>query len=56
MPTPPSILPDNEDARLDAVRRYDILDTAPDAALDRIAALAAQLFQAPMAGISFWGT
>jgi two-component sensor histidine kinase len=48
----PSISPDNEEARLEAVQRYDVLDTPPDEPLDRIAALAARLFQAPVAGIS----
>lgn len=52
MPISPSILPDNEDARLDAVRRYDILDTPPEPSLDRLVATAARLFRAPMAGLS----
>ena len=41
-----------DSARLEAVRRYDILDTAPDDALDRITALAARLFGAPIAIVS----
>lgn len=41
-----------ESARLGTVRRYDILDTPPDAALDRITALAARLFGAPIAIVS----
>ncbi|MDQ3066719.1 MAG: GAF domain-containing protein [Actinomycetota bacterium] len=45
-------IPDNEDARLDAVRRYDILDTPPDGAFDRITALAARLFDVPISIIS----
>jgi two-component sensor histidine kinase len=45
-------LPDNEDARLAAVRRYDILDTPPDGAFDRITAIAARLFDVPIAIIS----
>ncbi|WP_268267455.1 hypothetical protein OHU34_39715 [Streptomyces sp. NBC_00080] len=32
---------------MEAVRRYDILDTRPDEAFDRIAAMAARLFQLP---------
>ncbi|RIK97837.1 MAG: hypothetical protein DCC74_06490 [Proteobacteria bacterium] len=52
MPMSPSILPDNEDARLGVVRQHGILDTPPDESLDRIAALAARLFRVPMAGIS----
>ncbi|MBW4481066.1 MAG: PAS domain S-box protein [Tildeniella torsiva UHER 1998/13D] len=38
--------------RLAAVQRYQILDTPPDAALDRITALAARLFQVPIALIT----
>jgi GAF domain-containing protein len=45
------ILP-NENERLRAVRRYDILDTPPDGAFDRITALAARLFRVPIAIIS----
>ncbi len=39
----------DETARLQAVRRYDILDTPPDGSFDRITALAAQLFDVPIA-------
>ncbi|MEP6606608.1 MAG: hypothetical protein ABJA60_10905 [Nitrosospira sp.] len=42
----------NEIKRLQAVRRYDILDTPPDGAYDRITSLAARLFQVPIAIIS----
>jgi GAF domain-containing protein len=38
-----------ETARLAAVRRYDILDTPPDGSFDRITALAAELFDVPVA-------
>ncbi|MBI1181860.1 MAG: GAF domain-containing protein [Alphaproteobacteria bacterium] len=44
--------PDREARRLAALRRYDILDTAPDKTLDRLTALAARRFGAPMAVIS----
>lgn len=37
-----------EDARMAAVRRYDVLDTPPDGAFDRIAAAAAELFDVPI--------
>jgi two-component sensor histidine kinase len=47
-----SIIPENEDARIDAVRRYDILDTPADGAFDRITALAARRFQVPISIIS----
>ena len=44
-----SPLPENEARRLAALRRYDILDTPPDGAFDRITSLAARLFQVPVA-------
>lgn len=44
--------PFNEEERLAAVRRYDILDTSPDEAFDRVAAIAARLFHVPIAIIS----
>jgi eukaryotic-like serine/threonine-protein kinase len=43
----------DEEARLAAVRRYDILDTPRDGAFDRVTALAARLFGVPIAIISF---
>lgn len=42
----------DEIKRLEAVRRHDILDTPPDGAYDRITALAARLFQVPIAIVS----
>ena len=44
--------PEDEEGRIAAVRRYDILDTPPDGAFDRITALAARLFDVPIAIIS----
>ncbi|MFN2517449.1 MAG: PP2C family protein-serine/threonine phosphatase [Jatrophihabitantaceae bacterium] len=41
-----------EQRRMAAVRRYDILDTPPDGAFDRIAALAARLLNVPIAIVS----
>ena len=38
--------------RLAAVARYEILDAPPDGAFDRIAALAARLFRAPIATVT----
>ncbi|PJE97308.1 hypothetical protein CUT44_13075 [Streptomyces carminius] len=35
-----------------AVRRYDILDTPPDGAFDRVAAIAARLFDVPVASVT----
>ena len=49
---PPSCSPVTERERLAAVRRYDILDTPPDGAFDRITAIAARLLNAPIAIIS----
>ncbi|MGE5202683.1 MAG: PAS domain S-box protein, partial [Acidobacteriota bacterium] len=46
-------LPD-EEARLAALRRYAILDTPPEEAFDRVARLAASLFHASVALISFF--
>ena len=39
----------DEQGRLEAIRRYDILDTPPDGAFDRVTALAAQIFDVPIA-------
>lgn len=45
-------LPAVEAHRMDAVRRYSILDTPPDGAFDRIAAMAARLFDVPVATVT----
>ncbi len=45
-------LPINEAARLEALRRYNILDTPPELAFDRITSLAARLFDVPIALVS----
>jgi hypothetical protein len=42
----------NEEQRLDAVHRYDILETAPHCAFDHITALASQLLRMPVAMVS----
>ncbi|MCA1567964.1 MAG: PAS domain S-box protein [Acidobacteria bacterium] len=46
-------LPGNEGARIEALRRYDILDTVPEQAFDDLTLLAAQICEAPVALISF---
>ena len=52
--TSPTVPRTDDDAhRLAHVRRYEILDTPPEVAFDRITALAADLFNAPIAIISF---
>ena len=48
--------PDDEDERIAAVRRYGILGTAAGTAFDRITALAARLFDLPIAVISIVDT
>ena len=39
----------SEEARMNAVRRYDILDTPPDGSFDHVTGLAAELFDVPIA-------
>ncbi|NDJ19418.1 GAF domain-containing protein [Myxacorys almedinensis] len=52
-PTPlTALLPPNEAERLKALRRYQILDTPPETAFDRITALAARLFNMPITLVS----
>src|SRR5450830_1525032 len=43
----------SEQARLDALYRYRVLDTAPEKSFDHITLLATQLFKLPIALISF---
>ena len=47
-----SLIPENEDQRLAAVRRYDVLDTPPDGAFERITKLAAKHFGVPVSIVS----
>jgi hypothetical protein len=47
----PSILPPDEDRRMQAVR-YNVLDTPPDGAFDRVSAIAARRFYVPISIIS----
>ncbi|MDO9502984.1 PAS domain S-box protein [Falsiroseomonas sp.] len=55
MPRPPfpPAPPELEAERLAALQRYDVLDTMPEAAFDRIVRLAAQLLGMPIALVSF---
>jgi PAS domain S-box-containing protein len=48
----PDLSPTHEAQRLAALQRYSILDTPPEAAFDRITALAARLFAMPIAIVS----
>ncbi|MFC9061078.1 PP2C family protein-serine/threonine phosphatase [Streptomyces sp. NPDC057074] len=54
----PELVPDPgaEAARIAAVRRYSILDTPPDGAFDRVAAMAARLFDVPVATVTIVDT
>lgn len=47
-----NIIPENEEQRLEALRRYNILDTPPDEAFNDLAHLIAQYFEIPIALIS----
>jgi GAF domain-containing protein len=51
--TPASeLISENEDVRLSAVGRYEILDSPPDGAFDRITRLAARIFNVPISTIT----
>jgi len=50
------LIPSDEADRLAAVRRYDVLDTPPDGAFERITALAARLFDVPISIVSIVDT
>src|SRR6059058_2009605 len=52
MPVMKAQLPENETARLDALRRYAILDTAPEEPFDDLTRLAAHVCGTPIAVIS----
>ncbi len=49
-------IPENESERLRAVRRYDVLDTPPDGAFDRVTKLAARQFRVPISIVSIVDT
>lgn len=46
------LVPESEPQRMAAVHRYDVLDTPPDGAFDRITAIAARRFDVPISIIS----
>lgn len=50
--TEEALLPPNEEARLAAVRRYEVLDTPADGAFDRITRLASVMLEMPIAIVS----
>ena len=45
-------MPLNEELRIEALKRYDLLDTPPDGSFDRITKLASLIFNVPIAIIS----
>src|SRR4051812_22916162 len=46
-------LPENEQPRLQTLRSYEILDTPPERAFERITSLATRIFAVPMSLVSF---
>lgn len=50
-----NIIPDDDNARLNALHRYRILDTPQEKALDKVVQLAAEVFQVPVAMIALVG-
>ncbi len=52
MAVSPKLINANEAERLAALRRYDILDTPPDRAFDRLTAMAVRLFKVPISIVS----
>jgi PAS domain S-box-containing protein len=47
-----NIIPENDEARITALKRYKILDTPPEGAFDNVARLATQIFKVPISLIS----
>lgn len=52
-PNSQAIIPHDEDQRLDSLRQYEILDSAPECAFDELTQLAAQICATPLAFICF---
>ncbi len=50
------LIPEDEEARIEVVRRYGVLDTPPESGFDRITALAARLFDVQIAVVSIVDT
>jgi hypothetical protein len=48
-----SLIPLNDEERLRKLYKYEILDTPADKTFDKIAILAAQIFDTPSAFVSF---
>jgi two-component system sensor histidine kinase VicK len=47
-----NIIPENDQLRIEALKRYKILDTPPENAFDNVATLATQIFKVPISLIS----
>ena len=47
------IIPPNDEARLEALKRYEVLDTPHEEYFDRMARMAAMIFNMPIALVSF---
>lgn len=50
---PETLIPANEYERINKLHAYDILDTPPENSFDKIAILAAQIFETPIAQVTF---
>ena len=50
---PTSLIPDNDAERINKLRAYDILDTPEEDTFNKIAVLAAQIFNTPIAQVTF---
>lgn len=50
---PKSLIPENDEERIRKLHSYDILDTPAENAFDKIAILAAQIFNTPIAQVTF---
>ena len=51
-----NIIPDNDSQRVEALKRYKILDTPPENAFDNVARLATQIFKVPISLVSLVDT
>lgn len=47
-----NIIPDNDEDRVNALKRYKLLDTPPENAFDNVARLATQIFKVPISLVS----
>ncbi len=52
-PVPPHIIPSNDEERIKKLHAYDILDTPEEDTFNKIAILASQIFNSPIAQVTF---